>query len=308
MYDYGVLLCYKVIFLLHQKGSFYVGYVFVSFLPFVFFFPRITGFAGMSGGGEKWLCSWSFDTVCFGRGQLTLIQLTPCGFCTYSSVQYLYSRQTGNFYSFWNMYSKFLVSGFFLFIYLFIYLLPSISVSSARGDTPVRGMRRVVGASVFPFFSLFGLIRFSTVHWFITPYFMFFFIFLFPQVSFTLKFEEGTKREKKEKGRCLGDWESLRNGVWNFLLYISLFPLFSTFSSLIIDNSYFEMFWIKFVIHHSELNTYRYHIASAAGSNNPLFISTPFQTSLHIPPHPPHHSPLLPTLQADKQWQPPPIS
>ena len=88
--------------------------------------PRITGFAGMSGDGEKWLCSWSFDTACFGRGQLIIIQLTPCGFCTYSSVQYLYSQQTGSFYSFWNMYSKFLVSGFFLFIYLFIYLLPSV--------------------------------------------------------------------------------------------------------------------------------------------------------------------------------------
>lgn len=85
----------------------------------------------------------------------------------------------------------------------------------------------------------------------------------------------------------MGDWESLRNGVWNFLLYISLFPLFSIFSSFIIDNSYFEMFWIKFVIHHSELNTYRYHIAGAAGSNNPLLFLPPSKhptTSHHIPP------------------------
>ena len=38
MYDYGVLLCYKVIFLL-QKGIFLCWLFFVSFLPFAFF-PR----------------------------------------------------------------------------------------------------------------------------------------------------------------------------------------------------------------------------------------------------------------------------
>jgi len=109
-----------------SKGIFLCWLCFHFFFAFCLFFLRITDFAGMLGDGEKCLCSWSFDTACFGRGQLIIIQLTPCSFCTYSSVQYLYSRQTGSFYSFWNMYSKFLVSEFFLFIYLFIYLLLSV--------------------------------------------------------------------------------------------------------------------------------------------------------------------------------------
>jgi len=48
----------------------------VCLLPFAFFFLWITDFTGMPGDGEKWLCSWSFDTACLGRGQLIIIQLT----------------------------------------------------------------------------------------------------------------------------------------------------------------------------------------------------------------------------------------
>jgi len=118
VYDYGVLLCCKVIFL-HRKGAFYVGCVF----PLFPLFPADHELSGdVRGGGKKGLYSWSFDTAYFGRGQLTI----QCGFCTYSSVQYLHSQQIGGSYFFWSMYSKSLASGFsFIYSHLFVYLFTS---------------------------------------------------------------------------------------------------------------------------------------------------------------------------------------
>jgi len=227
VYDYGVLLCYKVIFL-HRKGSFYVGCVF-SLFPLLSRGSRaLRGCQGDDGG--KGLCSWSFDAAHFGRGQL-IIQLTPCGFCTYSSV--LYSSYIPSRLAAFTLSGSCILNPWFLGSFsficshlLFIYFLPFSRISvclSAFGVSSVRDRHRVVGASVFPY-SL-CLVLFTLCCSFVTTHFMFFFTFFSFHRSFSEKRE---KRKKKEKGRCSGDWGSLRHGVWKVLLYnimlLFLFP------------------------------------------------------------------------------------
>jgi len=72
----------------------------------------------------------------------------------------------------------------------------------------------------------------------------------------------------------------------NFCYILFPFPLFSIFTSLVIDNSYFENVWVKFVIHHSELNTH--HITpSEVKSGSPLLFLIPpskHPSTSHIPP------------------------
>ncbi|KAG0124788.1 hypothetical protein HOY82DRAFT_175280 [Tuber indicum] len=119
---------------------------------------------------------------------------------------------------------------------LFIYFLPFSRISvclSAFGVSSVRDRHRVVGASVFPY-SL-CLVLFTLCCSFVTTHFMFFFFSFF---SFHRSFsEKREKRKKKEKGRCSGDWGSLRHGVWKVLLYnimllfLSLFVVFRIFIS-----------------------------------------------------------------------------
>ncbi|KAG0636588.1 hypothetical protein HOY80DRAFT_976883 [Tuber brumale] len=107
-------------------------FMLVVFFPFFPPFPADHELYRDVGGdnGKRGLCLWPFDTAHFGRGQ-SIIQLMPCGFCTYSSV--LYSTYIPSSLAAFTFSGSCILNPWFLGSFsficsrlLFIYLLPSI--------------------------------------------------------------------------------------------------------------------------------------------------------------------------------------
>jgi hypothetical protein len=190
--------------------------------------------------GGKGLCSWSFDAAHFGRGQL-IIQLTPCGFCTYSSV--LYSSYIPSRLAAFTLSGSCILNPWFLGSFsficshlLFIYFLPFSRISvclSAFGVSSVRDRHRVVGASVFPY-SL-CLVLFTLCCSFVTTHFMFFFLHFFLFTGLSLRKGKREKRKKKDGVREIGDHCDMVFGKFCYIIScyysFSLFVVFRIFIS-----------------------------------------------------------------------------
>ncbi|RPA90806.1 hypothetical protein L873DRAFT_384306 [Choiromyces venosus 120613-1] len=185
-----------------SKGISMLVTFFSSLFSFVLFSCGSRTLRGYQGdGGKKGLCSWSFDTVYFGRGQLIIIQLTPCFFVLTPLYSALHSHQIDGFLLFfWSMYFKdpwFFLGSFFLYsFYSSISLLPSfrflaslvclsafgvfIYPSTHQEGTSVLDRYQVFGASIFFFFFFSSLLVFifSFIHDFVLC-FLFFFKFFF---------------------------------------------------------------------------------------------------------------------------------